>query len=85
MLKDVVLLLTFSQRSRETHFYERYFNLPMETDLWALNTEHRCDACLCILLFLIQIFEEEHSILYLDQGGVLVAMKHTSLPIRHLW
>ncbi|XP_035293578.1 VPS10 domain-containing receptor SorCS1 isoform X1 [Cricetulus griseus] len=32
-----------------------------------------------------QIFEEEHSILYLDQGGVLVAMKHTSLPIRHLW
>uniref|UniRef100_A0A674IGF2 VPS10 domain-containing receptor SorCS1 n=1 Tax=Terrapene triunguis TaxID=2587831 RepID=A0A674IGF2_9SAUR len=32
-----------------------------------------------------QIFEEEHSFLYLDQGGVLVAMKHTSLPIRHLW
>ncbi|KAM5126465.1 VPS10 domain-containing receptor SorCS1-like [Callospermophilus lateralis] len=31
-----------------------------------------------------QIFEEEHSVLYLDQGGVLVAMKHTSLPIRHL-
>uniref|UniRef100_A0A8C9NU61 VPS10 domain-containing receptor SorCS1 n=1 Tax=Serinus canaria TaxID=9135 RepID=A0A8C9NU61_SERCA len=31
------------------------------------------------------IFEEEHSVLYLDQGGVLVAMKHTSLPIRHLW
>ncbi|XP_049666740.1 VPS10 domain-containing receptor SorCS1 [Accipiter gentilis] len=32
-----------------------------------------------------KIFEEEHSVLYLDQGGVLVAMKHTSLPIRHLW
>ncbi|XP_026524410.1 VPS10 domain-containing receptor SorCS1 [Notechis scutatus] len=32
-----------------------------------------------------QIFEDEHSVLYLDQGGVLVAMKHTSLPIRHLW
>ncbi|XP_044155682.1 VPS10 domain-containing receptor SorCS1-like [Bufo gargarizans] len=32
-----------------------------------------------------QIFDEEHSVLYLDQGGVLVAMKHTSLPIRHLW
>ncbi|XP_053927854.1 VPS10 domain-containing receptor SorCS1 isoform X4 [Cuculus canorus] len=32
-----------------------------------------------------QIFEEEHSVLYLDKGGVLVAMKHTSLPIRHLW
>uniref|UniRef100_A0A8C5R636 Sortilin related VPS10 domain containing receptor 1 n=1 Tax=Leptobrachium leishanense TaxID=445787 RepID=A0A8C5R636_9ANUR len=26
-----------------------------------------------------QIFEEEHSVLFLDQGGVLVAMKHTSL------
>lgn len=35
--------------------------------------------------FFFQIFEEEHSVLYLDQGGVLVAMKHTSLPIRHLW
>nr|XP_033799116.1 VPS10 domain-containing receptor SorCS1-like [Geotrypetes seraphini] len=33
----------------------------------------------------IQIFEEEYSVLFLDQGGVLVAMKHTSLPIRHLW
>ncbi|KAM6266176.1 VPS10 domain-containing receptor SorCS1 [Porphyrio hochstetteri] len=32
-----------------------------------------------------QIFEEEHSVLYLDQGGVLVAIKHTSLPVRHLW
>ncbi|XP_042674101.1 VPS10 domain-containing receptor SorCS1 isoform X1 [Centrocercus urophasianus] len=32
-----------------------------------------------------QIFEEEYSVLYLDQGGVLVAIKHTSLPIRHLW
>lgn len=38
-----------------------------------------------ICFFLFQIFEEEHSVLYLDQGGVLVAMKHTSLPIRHLW
>lgn len=39
----------------------------------------------CVCVFLFQIFEEEHSVLYLDQGGVLVAMKHTSLPIRHLW
>ena len=37
------------------------------------------------VFFFFQIFEEEHSVLYLDQGGVLVAMKHTSLPIRHLW
>lgn len=41
--------------------------------------------CAHLFFFYIQIFEEEHSILYLDQGGVLVAMKHTSLPIRHLW
>ncbi|XP_055502953.1 VPS10 domain-containing receptor SorCS1-like isoform X1 [Leucoraja erinacea] len=32
-----------------------------------------------------QIFEEEHSILFLDQGGALVAIKHTPQPIRHLW
>uniref|UniRef100_A0A8C4S1L2 Sortilin related VPS10 domain containing receptor 1 n=1 Tax=Erpetoichthys calabaricus TaxID=27687 RepID=A0A8C4S1L2_ERPCA len=32
-----------------------------------------------------QIFEEEHSVLYLNQGGALVAIKHTPLPIRHVW
>ncbi|XP_072882970.1 VPS10 domain-containing receptor SorCS1-like isoform X1 [Hemitrygon akajei] len=32
-----------------------------------------------------QIFEEEHSVLFLDQGGALVAIKHTPQPIRHLW
>ncbi|XP_030060579.1 VPS10 domain-containing receptor SorCS3 [Microcaecilia unicolor] len=32
-----------------------------------------------------QIFEEEYNVWYLDWGGALVAMKHTSLPIRHLW
>ncbi|KAJ8402772.1 hypothetical protein AAFF_G00364440 [Aldrovandia affinis] len=32
-----------------------------------------------------QIFDEEHSVLYLDQGGALVAIRHTPLPIRHLW
>ncbi|XP_026788198.3 VPS10 domain-containing receptor SorCS1 [Pangasianodon hypophthalmus] len=32
-----------------------------------------------------QIFDEEFSILYLDQGGALVAIQHTPLPIRHLW
>uniref|UniRef100_A0A8C9VP26 Sortilin related VPS10 domain containing receptor 1 n=1 Tax=Scleropages formosus TaxID=113540 RepID=A0A8C9VP26_SCLFO len=32
-----------------------------------------------------QIFEEEYSVLYLDQGGALVAIRHTPLPIRHLW
>ncbi|KAK6482263.1 VPS10 domain-containing receptor SorCS1-like [Huso huso] len=32
-----------------------------------------------------QIFQEEYSVLYLDQGGALVAIKHTPLPVRHLW
>ncbi|XP_029466602.1 VPS10 domain-containing receptor SorCS3 [Rhinatrema bivittatum] len=32
-----------------------------------------------------QIFEEEYNVWYLDWGGALVAMKRTSLPIRHLW
>nr|XP_014347387.1 PREDICTED: VPS10 domain-containing receptor SorCS3 [Latimeria chalumnae] len=32
-----------------------------------------------------RVFEEEHSIWHLDRGGTLVAIKHTSLPIRHLW
>ncbi|KAI4833209.1 hypothetical protein KUCAC02_016123, partial [Chaenocephalus aceratus] len=32
-----------------------------------------------------QIFDEEYAVLYLDQGGALVAIKHTPLPIRHLW
>ncbi|XP_016336035.1 VPS10 domain-containing receptor SorCS1 [Sinocyclocheilus anshuiensis] len=32
-----------------------------------------------------QIFDEEYSVLYLDQGGALVAIRHTPLPIRHLW
>ncbi|XP_053805018.1 VPS10 domain-containing receptor SorCS3 [Vidua chalybeata] len=32
-----------------------------------------------------QIFEEEYNIWFLDWGGALVAMKHTSVPIRHMW
>lgn len=72
---------------RETHFYVRDFNLLNRLILHTLDARYRCNVivCSCVLLSLIQIFEEEHSILYLDQGGVLVAMKHTSLPIRHLW
>uniref|UniRef100_A0AAQ4PKX4 VPS10 domain-containing receptor SorCS2 n=1 Tax=Gasterosteus aculeatus aculeatus TaxID=481459 RepID=A0AAQ4PKX4_GASAC len=31
-----------------------------------------------------QIFNEEYALLYLDQGGALVAIRHTPLPIRHL-
>uniref|UniRef100_A0A8C6ZRK8 VPS10 domain-containing receptor SorCS3 n=1 Tax=Nothoprocta perdicaria TaxID=30464 RepID=A0A8C6ZRK8_NOTPE len=32
-----------------------------------------------------QIFEEEYNVWFLDWGGALVAMKHTSMPVRHLW
>uniref|UniRef100_A0A8V0Z4L5 Sortilin related VPS10 domain containing receptor 3 n=1 Tax=Gallus gallus TaxID=9031 RepID=A0A8V0Z4L5_CHICK len=32
-----------------------------------------------------QIFEEEYNVWFLDWGGALVALKHTSMPIRHLW
>uniref|UniRef100_A0A7N6AGZ7 PKD domain-containing protein n=1 Tax=Anabas testudineus TaxID=64144 RepID=A0A7N6AGZ7_ANATE len=32
-----------------------------------------------------QIFDEEYAVLYLNQGGALVAIRHTPLPIRHLW
>ncbi|XP_063019306.1 VPS10 domain-containing receptor SorCS3-like [Melospiza melodia melodia] len=32
-----------------------------------------------------QIFEEEYNVWFLDWGGALVAMKHTSVPIRHMW
>lgn len=38
--------------------------------------------CVCVSL---QIFDEEYAVLYLDQGGALVAIRHTPLPIRHLW
>uniref|UniRef100_A0A8C3B9K6 VPS10 domain-containing receptor SorCS3 n=1 Tax=Cairina moschata TaxID=8855 RepID=A0A8C3B9K6_CAIMO len=32
-----------------------------------------------------QIFEEEYNVWFLDWGGALVALKQTSVPIRHLW
>lgn len=31
-----------------------------------------------------QVFEEEHHILYLDHGGVIVAIKDTSIPLKIL-
>lgn len=33
---------------------------------------------------LCQVFEEEHHILYLDHGGVIVAIKDTSIPLKIL-
>lgn len=32
----------------------------------------------------LQVFEEEHHILYLDHGGVIVAIKDTSIPLKTL-
>uniref|UniRef100_A0A672Z6S4 Sortilin related VPS10 domain containing receptor 1 n=1 Tax=Sphaeramia orbicularis TaxID=375764 RepID=A0A672Z6S4_9TELE len=32
-----------------------------------------------------QIFNEEYAVLFLDQGGALVSIRHTPLSIRHLW
>uniref|UniRef100_A0A1A8CCM2 Sortilin-related VPS10 domain containing receptor 1 n=1 Tax=Nothobranchius kadleci TaxID=1051664 RepID=A0A1A8CCM2_NOTKA len=32
-----------------------------------------------------EIFQEEYSVFFLNQGGSLVAIRHTPLPIRHIW
>ncbi|KAM3863124.1 VPS10 domain-containing receptor SorCS1-like [Diretmus argenteus] len=32
-----------------------------------------------------EVFQEEYSVLFLNQGGALVAIRHTPLPIRHIW
>ncbi|XP_062319686.1 VPS10 domain-containing receptor SorCS3 [Osmerus eperlanus] len=32
-----------------------------------------------------QIFEEEHNVWFLDNGGALLAVLHATAPIRHLW
>ncbi|XP_047191283.1 VPS10 domain-containing receptor SorCS1-like isoform X1 [Scophthalmus maximus] len=33
----------------------------------------------------IEVFQEEYSVFFLNQGGSLVAIRHTPLPIRHIW
>lgn len=48
-------------------------------------TSH-CKVSIVFFFFLsLQIFDEEYAVLYLNQGGALVAIRHTPLPIRHLW
>lgn len=62
--------------SKQYHAYER------------LQTVKHCksEALLWLLLLLLfQIFDEEYNVWFLDWGGALVAMKHTPLPVRHLW
>lgn len=57
--------------------------------------EHACSCTLCRLEFFsgvmkwswlcLQVFQEEYSVFFLNQGGSLVAIRHTPLPIRHIW
>ncbi|AWP00583.1 putative VPS10 domain-containing receptor SorCS2, partial [Scophthalmus maximus] len=52
----------------------------------------RQSACRCVrghftpnhLMSSLKVFEEEHHILYLDHGGVIVAIKDTSIPLKIL-
>lgn len=37
-----------------------------------------------LLITSFKVFEEEHHILYLDHGGVIVAIKDTSIPLKIL-
>lgn len=55
--------------------------LDMHTGNEPLQSEHS----LLFFSLSLQIFDEEYAVLYLDQGGALVAIRHTPLPIRHLW
>jgi len=34
---------------------------------------------------MMQIFEEEHNVWFLDKGGALIAVKQPTVPTRHLW
>lgn len=34
---------------------------------------------------LMQIFDEEHNVWFLDNGGAMLAVLHATTPIRHLW
>lgn len=60
---------------------------PNVSLVWQLGMKAaRCaQRCKKQLFLPPQIFDEEYAVLYLDQGGALVAIRHTPLPIRHLW
>ncbi|KAJ7402000.1 hypothetical protein BTVI_90369 [Pitangus sulphuratus] len=49
------------------------------------NSWRQWSGALMEYLICLQIFEEEYNVWFLDWGGALVAMKHTSVPIRHMW
>lgn len=33
----------------------------------------------------MQIFDEEHNVWFLDNGGAMLAVLHATTPLRHLW
>lgn len=83
---SLTLLYTFPLLSWKTENLSTF--LLLQTELQSL-------ACtvftiLCFLWFgsftslSFKVFEEEHHILYLDHGGVIVAIKDTSIPLKIL-
>lgn len=46
---------------------------------------HEWSKCVFFLCAPIQIFDEEHNVWFLDNGGALLAVLHAATPIRHLW
>lgn len=51
----------------------------------ALVYKKNDDASVFFKCATLQIFDEEHNIWFLDNGGVLLAVLHAATPIRHLW
>ncbi|XP_037553626.1 VPS10 domain-containing receptor SorCS1-like [Nematolebias whitei] len=50
-----------------------------------IESIHRKDRVVITVDMNEQIFQEEYSVFFLNQGGSLVAIRHTPLPIRHIW
>lgn len=44
-----------------------------------------CDVTRVINVSPMQIFDEEHNVWFLDNGGAMLAVLHAATPIRHLW
>lgn len=51
----------------------------LDTEAFVSDKDESRTVCL-----VLQVFEEEHHILYLDHGGVIVAIKDTSIPLKIL-
>lgn len=48
------------------------------------ENERKCFRFQTFYVTTFKVFEEEHHILYLDHGGVIVAIKDTSIPLKIL-